>query len=379
MTWQEFSGKYIQKDKEVVAICGTHGKSSTTAMIGLMMEHAQLDPIVEVGTIVNEWGAGYRIANSKYFVCEADEFNNNFLNYNPSYLVINNIEMDHPEFFNNIGEIRKSYIDFIRKLINQKILIVNFNNEGIRTVLEMTKEWILNNDVKIYGYCTNINNIMKWINANIYIYKILEEDIHGTSFSINNEISFHIGIPGIHNVQNAMSAYCLAKALNIDDNEYSISIDSFHGISRRLDKKYDENGIVLFDDYAHHPTEIRAILNTIKHIYKTKKIVAIFEPHQISRFKLFIDEFVDAFKIADEIIVTKTYIGREISKNIEPLDIKVFIEKVKKKTLYIEEFNEVEKYVIDNLSNNEVIIVFGAGYSYKLTQKINESLRNRVK
>ena len=120
MTWQEFAGKYLQVGKKVVAICGTHGKSSTTAMAGLLMEAVGLNPIVEAGTIIKEWGVGYRISDSDYFVCEADEFNNNFLFYRPAYLIINNIEMDHPEFFKDEMEIKQSYVKFIKNIINEK-------------------------------------------------------------------------------------------------------------------------------------------------------------------------------------------------------------------------------------------------------------------
>lgn len=374
MTWQEFAGKYLQTNKEVVAVCGTHGKSSTTAMVGLMMENAKLNPIVEAGTIISEWGAGYRIADSKYFLCEADEFNNNFLHYKPSYLVINNVEMDHPEFFKDVHEIRKSYVHFIKNMVNQKALVVNFDNEGVRIVLELAKDWILTNNVKVYGYCTDLNNVVDWTNGDVHTYSIIEETPTGSSFTVDDKKEFHIGIMGGYNVQNAMSAYCLAQALNISDKEYASSINAFHGIGRRLEKKYDANGIVLFDDYAHHPTEVSAILSALKRVYTTQKVIAIFEPHQISRLKLFVDEFVDAFKIADEVIITKTYVGREVLKHIEPLDINILTERVGEKLSYIEEFDDVEKYVMNNLSHNEVIVVFGAGYSYKLTQKLNASL-----
>ena len=376
MTWQEFAGKYLQVGKEVVAVCGTHGKSSTTAMIGLMMEKANLDPIVEVGTVVPEWGVGYRIANSKYFVCEADEFNNNFHHYHPSYLIINNIEMDHPEFFKDIHEVRESYAKFIKNMVNQKVLVVNFGNEGVRTVLELTKEWILTNNIKVYGYCTDSKNVVKWTNGEVYTYSILEEMPTGSSFIVDGKKKFQIGIMGVYNIQNAMSAYCLVQALNISDEDYACSISSFHGIGRRLEKKYDVNGVVLFDDYAHHPTEVKATLSTLKRVYADKKILAIFEPHQISRLKLFVDEFVDAFKLADEVIVTRTYVGREVLKQIKPLDINILTEKVGKKLSYIEGFDDIVKYVMGNLSDNEVIVVLGAGYSYRLTQKLNEALND---
>lgn len=373
MTWQEFSGKYLQKGKEVIAVCGTHGKSSTTAMVGLMMENAQLDPIVEAGTIIKEWGAGYRLADSRYFVCEADEFNNNFLNYHPSYIIINNIEMDHPEFFKDVFEIHKSYVKFIKNLINEKVLIVNFDNEGVRIVLEMAKEWILENDVQVYGYCTDINNSLEWTGNKPYIYKISHRDYEGSAFMVDNCKEFHIGIMGDYNVQNAMSVFFLAQVLNISDEDYAYSMNAFHGIGRRLEKKYDEKGTLLFDDYGHHPTEIKAVLQALKSIYAEKKLIAVFEPHQISRLKLFVDEFASAFELADEIIVTKTYVGREVLKNLEPLDIRILIDKVGDKLISIEEFDDVVKHILKEITGHEVIVVFGAGYSYKLTAKLKEA------
>ncbi|WP_253206030.1 Mur ligase family protein, partial [Clostridium estertheticum] len=125
MTWQEFSAKYVQNEKYVISISGTHGKSTTTILMGLVLENGGLDPIVEAGTTFKNWGGGYRLGKSMYFVCEADEFNNNFLNYNPSIAIINNIKMDHPEFFKDINEVKDSFKNFIKKLKGSKILIVN--------------------------------------------------------------------------------------------------------------------------------------------------------------------------------------------------------------------------------------------------------------
>lgn len=373
MTWQEFAGKYLQKDKDVIAVCGTHGKSSTTAMVGLLMENAGLNPIVEAGAIVKEWGSGYRLAHSDYFVCEADEFNNNFLHYHPSYIVINNVEMDHPEFFKDVNAVRESYVNFIKNLKNEKVLVANLDNEGVRIVLEMAKKWILDNNVQIYGYCTDLNNAIEWIDRKPYHYTISKLESDGSSFIVGNR-TFHIGIMGEYNIQNAMSVFCLAQAVHISDSDYFSSINSFHGIGRRLEKKYDDKGVLLFDDYAHHPTEVQSVLETLKKVYYNKKLIAIFEPHQISRLKLFVDEFSKAFSIADEVIITKTFIGREVLKDLKPLDISILKNKVGDKLVNIEEFDDVVKYLLSAISGNEVIVVFRAGYSYKLTAQLNEAL-----
>ena len=232
-----------------------------------MMENAGLDPIVEAGTIIKEWGCGYRLADSNYFVCEADEFNNNFLHYHPSYIAINNVEMDHPEFFKDVYEVRESYVKFIMNLKNDKVLVANLDNEGVRIVIEMAKKWILDNNVQVYGYCTDLNNAIEWIDRKPYHYQILKLDPKGSSFMVGSR-TFHIGIMGEYNIQNAMSVFCLAQV--ISDSVYSNSINSFHGISRRLEKKYDDKGVLLFDDYAHHPTEVQSVLETLKKVYNKK-------------------------------------------------------------------------------------------------------------
>jgi len=140
MTWQEFSARYIQNEKFVISIAGTHGKSTTTILMGLVLENAGLDPIVEAGTTFKKWGGGYRIGNSKYFICEADEFNNNFLNYNSSITIINNVEMDHPEFFKDLDEVKDSFKKFIKKLQTPKILIVNEESTALKEILYELKD-----------------------------------------------------------------------------------------------------------------------------------------------------------------------------------------------------------------------------------------------
>ena len=258
-------------------------------------------------------------------------------------------------------------------LKNDKVLVANLDNEGVRIVIEMAKKWILDNNVQVYGYCTDLNNAIEWIDRKPYHYQILKLEPNGSSFMVGSR-TFHIGIMGEYNIQNAMSVFCLAQALHISDSVYSNSINSFHGISRRLEKKYDDNGVLLFDDYAHHPTEVQSVLETLKKVYHKKRLIAVFEPHQISRLKLFVDEFSKAFSIADEVIITKTFVGREVLKDLKPLDISILKNKVGDKLVNIEEFDDVVKYILSAISGNEVIVVLGAGYSYKLTAQLNEAL-----
>lgn len=378
MTWQEFSGTYLQKDKKVIAICGTHGKSSTTSMIGLMLERAGLDPIVEAGTIIKEWGSGYRISQSDYFVVEADEFNNNFLNYHPNYLIINNIEMDHPEFFKDEEELQESYVRFIKNMIGVKELIVNFDSPGVLTVLEKAKEWILQNQVNLSGYTKDLAVVPSWIKANVSLYELKESTPDGSQFLINESKPCEIGVMGKYNVSNAMSAYVLSELLQIPFDIYQESMKHFHGVGRRLEKKIETSDAVIYDDYGHHPTEVNAVLSSLKKVYPDKTVVGIFEPHQISRMNLFFSEFCQAFQIPDVMILTKTFEGREAHKHLTPIDM----DKIKKVVgdcfHYIEHFDDVTTYVMEHFPSNVVIVVMGAGYSYQLTEMLVKAYSTKM-
>src|SRR3989344_5857835 len=297
MTWQKLMGQYLQKDKYVIAIAGTHGKSTTTALTGLVLEEAGFDPIVEVGAIVPEWGKTIRIGNSRYFVCEADEFNYNFLNYSPSIAIINNIEMDHPEFFKDFEEFRNSFNKFIRRLRGPKILIVNEDSEGVQKLLKEMSVWLTDNKVKVIGYF----------------------------------------------------------------------------LKRRFSLTGEANGIKVFDDYAVHPTAIKATLQAAKQKYPNRKIWIVFEPHQFSRLSIFLDSFSTSLKLAHRVIVTKIYAGRE--KDVGKTKAEDLVEKIGTKACYLPNFNEVARKIASECKNGDIVIVYGAGKSYTLSQTILEEIR----
>lgn len=378
MTWQEFMGKYLQEDKFVVAVAGTHGKSTTTVLMGLALEAGGLDPIVEAGTIYRPWGGGFRLSNSKYFVCEADEFNCNFLNYSPSLIVINNIEMDHPEFFKDFTEFKEAFKKFIRNMKHPGTIVVNEESEGIREVLTEMKSWLQEKEVKIIGYY--LKHRFDFPFSAEYRGEIGSFDEDGVSFEIygpNFKESFKLGLMGAHNVSNSLGVLSASIELGVDLEALKAVFEKYKGIGRRTELIDEVSGIKVFDDYGHHPTAIAAVLDTFKATYPNKKVYAIVEPHQISRLKLFPGQFAEALNKADEAIVTKTYVGREINKNLEPVDMEAFISKVgNDKASYIEDFNAVADAVSLRVTHGDIIIVFGAGNSHKLTRLIVERLKN---
>ena len=380
MTWQEFMGKYLQKDKYLIAVAGTHGKSTTTVLAGLALEAGGLDPIVEAGTIYRPWGGGFRISESKYFVCEADEFNCNFLNYSPSLIIINNIEMDHPEFFKDFTEFKEAFKNFIRNMNHPATLVVNEESEGIREVLAEMKNWLLEKKVKVIGYYMNHSFDFPFsIEYKGVINRFNESDTEFEVIGPNMKESFKLGLLGAHNVSNSLGVLSAAADLGINTETLKPVFEKYKGIGRRTELVDQVNGIKVYDDYGHHPTAIASVLDTFRTTYPGSKIYAIVEPHQISRLRLFQEEFIEALSKADETIVTKTYVGREINKNLEPVDMNAFISKVKAgKASYIEDMSEIADTISLKAKPGDIIVVFGAGNSYKFTKLIIERLNNRT-
>jgi UDP-N-acetylmuramate--alanine ligase len=378
ITCQEFMGKYLQKDKFLVAVSGTHGKSTTTVLAGLALEAGGLDPIVEAGTIYRPWGGGFRISDSKYFVCEADEFNCNFLNYSPSLIIINNIEMDHPEFFRNFTEFKGAFKKFISNMKHAGTLVVNEESEGIRDVLIEMKEWLQEKNVKVIGYYLKHKFYFPFSaeykgEINSFTEGGVGFDVYGPDF----KDSFMLDLLGAHNVSNSLGVLSAAIELGVDLETLKAVFQKYKGVGRRTELVDEVNGIKVFDDYGHHPTAIAAVLDTFKTTYPNNKVYAIVEPHQISRLKLFPKELIAALNKADEAIVTKTYVGREINKNLEPVDLNSLISKVDAgKASYIEDFNNVADTISLKARQGDIIIVFGAGNSHMLTELITDRLKN---
>jgi len=369
MTWQEFQGKYLQKNKTVIAIAGTHGKSTVTAMVGLILESGGLDPIIEVGALVPQWRATVRFGHSKYFICEADEFNNNFLHYSPSIIIINNLEMDHPEFFKNEIQFREAFKKFIKKIKKPKILIVNEESLGIQELLKEMKDWLAKERVRVLGYF--LKRQFNFPFATKYQGEIIQQTPELTQFKVRGE-TFNLKIPGVHNVANALGAIACGRELGISSQKIKTALGNFIGLGRRFELIGEEKGIKVFDDYAVHPTAVEATLKAARQKYPQQKIWAVFEPHQYSRLKIFLNEFAQTLKKADQVIVTAIYPGREkIDPTIKSEDL---VDKIGAKALYIEKFEEVAQKISQQVKSGDIVIVFGAGKSYLLSKMILEKL-----
>lgn len=357
ITWQEFLGKFLHKNQKVICIAGTHGKSTTTAMIGLLLERAGLDPSVVIGANVKEWNANFRVGAGEYFVTEADEFYDNFLNYEPNIIILNNIEFDHPDYFKNEKAILESFKKFILRLKEEKVLIYNQDDIGIKKLFRIIPQKTLES-MKLIGYSTSVKN--------------LKLDKKVTRFSTNGE-EFQLKILGKYNVLNALGVIKTGSVLKISPKVIKKVISSFNGIARRMELIGKPRGVFVYDDYAHHPTAIRETLKGLRQRYPHNKIWAIVEPHTFSRTKALLPLYKGCFKDADKVVIAPIFKSRD--SNDFGIDGNSIVSVANHKSIsYIDSFDKIVDFLKANIQKSDVIIIMGAGVSYKLARDLVQKI-----
>ncbi|MDP3956750.1 MAG: UDP-N-acetylmuramate--L-alanine ligase [bacterium] len=291
LTYAEAIGEITKKYK-TIAITGSHGKSTTTALTGLILAHAGLDPTVFVGTELKEFGErNLRIGKSRYLVLEADDFGRAFLAYSPSVALITNIDREHFDTYKTLAIAKKAFLEFL----------ILTRNDGT---------FILNKDDKnLFSLMVNITKVAKAKDIKIVWYSTLDP--------IASKIKKIIGIPGKHNLSNAIAAYYAGRAIAISESKILASISRYRGASRRMEYRGLFNGAKVYDDYAHHPTEIKATLQAFREKYPIKKILCVFQPHQARRLQALFKAFRDAFVNTNALILLDIYrvAGRDQKPN----------------------------------------------------------------
>lgn len=331
ITWQEFQGHILQDNKFVIAIAGGYGKSTTTAMISQVLTDAGLDPTCEIGAKVISWKQNFRVGKSKYYICEADEYNNNYLNYRPDIGVVLNVAWDHPDFFKNEAELLDSYRQFIGNIKEEGTLVIGTDPNLKKLVGELEK-----------------GSVPK---------KVIE---------IGNFEPFSLSIIGKFRKENANAALTVAKALKIDTFVAKKAIESFQGLGRRLEYKGDVGGVKFYDDYAVQPYTIENTANALYQKYKNKRVLLALEPHTHSRVHKFFDKFVEAIKNTKitRVLITNTFLAREHGETRE-LSAKL-AKSIGSKAKFTGSVSQTAAYLKDNLKSYDVVCTMGAGDVYKI-------------
>jgi UDP-N-acetylmuramate--alanine ligase len=326
LSYFEALGQFA-KDYKVIAIAGTHGKTTTTAMVAEILVDAGLDPTVIVGSFVKKFGSNFRKGNSEYLVVEADEYNRHFLNFHPFVTVVMNIETDHLDCYKDLADIQNAF----DKLLSQS-------------------------ENKITDYAKYLEKIPK------------------------------LSVPGIHNRMDAAAAFAVAEFLNIKEEIIKNSLTGFVGTWRRLEKKgVTKEGTIIYDDYAHHPTEVRASLEALRELYphtndigvgvypkEAKNITVLFQPHLYSRTKALFNEFVTCFDEADKVFLLPIYFARENpDPEISSEKLALAIKDHKGEATAFKDFISAEEVIGGlKLSSKDIFVTMGAGEAYKVAEKV---------
>ena len=344
----------LMNDFEGIAVAGTHGKTTTSSMMSVAF--LEKDPYIVVGGIIPEIQSNSRIGHSDIFIAEADESDNSFLFLKPKYSVVTNVEPDHLEHHGTFENIKKSFEEFIDK--TEKLAVLCADSEEIRNLN------IKNENVVWYS--------IKDENADIFAKNIRIEDGYSVYEVVKDGINigeFRLSIRGEHNISNSLTVIYLSLELGCSLEFVKNKIYNFKGANRRYQVIYDK-GIKIIDDYAHHPTEIKVTIEAAKK-NEGKKVNVIFQPHRYSRTKFFLDDFVEALKLADKLILMPIYSAGE--ENIYDITSEKLAEMVGKDVLVCEK-EEIEEIVKNNKESNEIFIFMGAGSVSKVAHDITNKL-----
>ena len=347
----ELLGQLMTNYETPIAISGTHGKTTTTSMLSHILLEAETDPTISVGGILNAIGGNIRVGGSDIFVTEACEYTNSFLNFLPKISVILNVEEDHMDFFKDIDDIRCSFHRFASILPKDGTLVINKNIEQLEAITN-------NLDCKVITY----SEVQE---ADYGAANITFDELGNASFDLIRYGEFvdriKLSVAGNHNVSNALSTIAVAELLQIPMETIKKGILSFGGTVRRFQYKGERNGFTIIDDYAHHPTEIRATLTSARN-YPHKDIWCIFQPHTYTRTKAFFHEFAEALSLADHVILADIYAARET--DTLGMSSEALAEEIKKlgtDAYYLPSFEAIENFVLEKVIHGDVLITMGAG------------------
>jgi len=356
-----FLGKIMKNYSKGIAVAGTHGKTTTTSIIATILQYANLDPTVLVGGELDAIGGNVRVGQSEYFVTEACEYVGSFLKFYPYIAVVLNIDRDHLDYFKNLDEIYEAFFSFAKLTPSDGYVVGCADDPLVEKLLSKMPSKAIS-----YG----IDKKAQWMASDITF------DKNGcSSFNVlcnNKDIGrFSLHVPGRHNVYNALAAIAVASLCNIDMETAREGLLLYKGAHRRFEIKGQlAHNITIIDDYAHHPTEIKATINAALN-YPHNKIWCIFQPHTYTRTKMLINEFASAFKGVDHLIISDIYAAREADDgSVNAADLVARINQNGQRAIYISDFSQIEHYISENCQPGDIIITMGAGDIYKVGEDL---------
>lgn len=356
----------LMRMKFGVGVAGTHGKTTTTTMIGHVIQDGSFDPTIMVGGKVHSFSeTNAVVGKGDIIVVEADEFDRTFLRLTPSLAVITNIEAEHLDIYNSLEDVKEAFIEFANKVPFYGSVVLCLDDPNVRSIIPKIERRITTYGLTPQAQIRAINIDINHFNSRFTVVKEGEElgDIN-------------LQAPGEHNVKNALAAVAVGLELDIDFDDIKSGLERFEGVFRRFQKKTEQDGIMVIDDYAHHPTEIQATLNAARQGWKDRRIVAVFQPHLYSRTQELYKEFGLSFFDAEVCVITDVYPSRE--EPIEGVTGKLIADVAKeyghRKVQYVEDKADLPAKLKEIVEPGDVVITMGAGDIYKYGEQFVEAL-----
>jgi UDP-N-acetylmuramate--alanine ligase len=341
-----------------IVVAGSHGKTTTTSLVSNIFSKAKIDPTIINGGVLNSFGNSAKLGKSNWCILESDESDGSFIDIPPTYSIITNIDEEHMDFYKTMNNLKNKFIHFIENTPSFGKSFICLDDKNSREVLKKAT----NKNYSTYGIHKNSNfkiiNISQKINYSKFDVKIT---------LLGNLVKFirNIQIPiiGLHNIRNATAALAVASSIGISNKIIKKGLKEFEGVQRRFTKLFSFQSVPFFDDYAHHPTEIKEVLNGVKKVYKNKEIVCVFQPHRITRIKNLRKEFSLAFKKANTVVLCPIYkAGENISLGFTYSNFaKEIIKNSNVKLILIKNSLDLIKFTKQNIYGDKIVIGMGAG------------------
>ena len=373
----DFLGR-LMEDKTGIAIAGTHGKTTTTAMTAWVLTKLDRDPSFIVGSVVNGLGVNAHAGTGHTFVIEADEYDYMFLGLKPRIAVVTSIEHDHPDLFPTLESMYRAFEKFVDLLPEEGTLIVCAEDTGAAALIPHVRK--AGRNVISYGVQGDMTiNTPLWVQA-----QDVKPNARGgfdftaltnLSNKTSGAVKVSLQVPGQHNIRNALAVLAIVSVLGLSRRKAVHALKDFTGTSRRFELRGEVNGIRIFDDYAHHPTEIRATLAGARARFPRARLWAVWQPHTYSRTKTLFLDFARAFKDADRVIVTEVYAAREPIEAFTSAEIVSTMPHLSAR--YIETLPEVTAYLLKNLEPGDVVLVLSAGDADQVSTAVLKGLTER--
>jgi UDP-N-acetylmuramate--alanine ligase len=361
-------GQLMSRRGNSIAVSGTHGKTTTTAMVSLVLRDAGKDPTILVGGNLSEISGNVAVGGGDYFVTEACEYMDSFLSLSPKYAIILNIDSDHLDYFKDIDHIVKSFAQFTSQVREDGAVIAFDANPFVSSIIEETDKRVIT-----FGY----NRRCDYSAGSI---RFGENGMPAFDLRHCGEklCRLQLSVPGEHNVSNALAAFACCHEMGISTDDIARTLNGFTGTQRRFDMKGETyGGVMIIDDYAHHPTEITATIKAARKV-PHKSLWVLFQPHTYTRTLALHDEFAEALRCADKVVIAEIYAARE--KNVHQVSAKSIAMKMKeddpgRDAWYFKSFEEIASFVLNNAEEGDLIITMGAGDIDKVGDIILEADR----